>query len=57
MTEPTATNTDLAHAATRTNIDASGYVVGVEFCVPRSVVRELAKAGMPAFGLREWGAC
>lgn len=57
MTDPTATNTDLAHAATGANIDASGYLVGVELRVPRSVVRELVRAGVPAFGLCDWGAC
>lgn len=56
MTELTAPNTDLAHAETRESIDAPGYVVGVEFRVPRSMEHELAKAGMPDLGCRERGA-
>lgn len=55
MIEPTATNTDHAHAGTLANIDAPGHVVAVEFRVTGSGGRELTKAGMPALGCRERG--
>jgi hypothetical protein len=65
MNDATAPNTELAYAETHgsvadalnVHIDATGYMLGGEFGVPRSVVRELIKAGVPAFGSRQWGAC